>query len=654
MPLTSFRLRRTDDVGSYVREAGRYDSAIRGDDYVSPSGDFGNSTFSVQPFNLTKQTIIDGTRPGGSYDLYTSQIDIAWTLETALVEAPSETAPIEIHVVVNQYGEPLTVEDGLSVFSCNAANFVNTYRHSSVLYKPGTWLYYGLYIKYSDGATEWFERAAHLRTQIPRYYESLESLWQRIPEYYRALDYSEGDGDLRKFLSLFGWELDKTRTLIDSIVSINDPLTSPTPSLDAVAAQLGVPTNSIEIGTSRLRSVLSNIFNLRQRKGTADGIASFIAALTGCRVRFDSSTDTFYVYTQRVNLVSDPKFRQQDLNFFTGTPSDVNRTPFTLRKTDGGSALRDTSRNDDSIRNYNANPTAASVLAAYTTNVFVDSAASVGWGVYTYGAAFNAASAIPIIEEVNYEGQAISAASVAVVNSGGTGLKITIPSNATGAQTVVVYGRKPFYYRNDVIYYTSFDCNLSGASFINYRLIDNDKVFTYLETNPPDSFGESLYYDTWNTESAANQNIFLYGNGAFYNASSPGLATAGRFSLQQPDTPTVDNVEKAVVPALVFFAEPGESIIISRWLVEPNSVGRYFDGDDIYGGFVQQANQPNVVGIYDYRWGTDGGNNNEDFSYYTLDYDRIVTATERIVEEYLMPVNMIGQYTIEWNTIPGE
>jgi len=654
MALVSFRLRRTDDVGSYVREQGRLDSAVRSDNFIAPSGDFGSSTFSSQVFNLTKQTVVDNSRPGGSYDVYVSEVDLAWTLETALVENPSQTSPIEVHIVVNQYGEPLTVEDGVSVFSCNASNFVQTYRHSSTLYKPGTWLYYGFYIKYSDGATEWFERASELRVQIPRYYQSLESLWQRIPEYYRALDYSDGNGDLRRFLSLFGWELDKARTLIDSLVSINDPLTSPTPSLDAIAAQLGVPTNSVEIGTYRLRNVLSNIFNLRQRKGTADGIASFIAALTGCRSRFDAATDTFYIDTQRINFVSDPKFRQQDLNFYTGTPSNVDRTPFTLRKTDGGSALRNTDNNDDAIRNYNANPTAASALASYTTNVFVDSAASVGWGVYTYGAAFNAASAIPIIEQVDYNGESIPSGSVAVVNSGGTGLKITIPSNATGSQVVVVYGRKPFYYRNDVIYYTSFDCNLSGASFVNFRMIDNDNIINYLETNPPDSLGSSLYYDTWNTESAANQNIFLYGNGAFYNASAPGLATAGRFSIQQPDTPSVENVEKAIVPALVFFANPGETIVVSRWLVEPNAVGRYFDGDNIYGGFVQEANQPSVVGVSDYRWGKSGGNTNEDFSYYTLDYERIVTATERIVEEYLIPVNMIGQYTIEWDTIPGE
>ena len=652
MALVSFRLRRTDDVGSYVRQESRLDSAIRGDDYIVPSGSFGFSTFSAQPFNLSKQTILDATKPGGSYDLYTSEVDLEWNLETELVVGSVTPAPVELHVVVNQYGEPLTVEDGVTVFDCDSSNFVNNFRHSSTLYKPGTWLYYGLFLRYEDLASSWFERVANVYIQIPRYYQSLENLWQRIPEYYRALDYSDANGDLRRFLSLFGWELDRVRTLIDSLVSINDPSTSPTPALDAVAAQLGIPTNSVEIGTSRLRNILANVFNLRQRKGTADGIASFIAAITGCRTRFDSSTNTFYVYTQRVNLVSDPRFKNINVNFFTGSPSTLDRTPFTLRKSDGGSALRDTTNNDDAIRLYNANPVSVGDLAAYTTSVFVDSAASVGWGVYTYGSAFNAASAVPVIESVEYVGEDIVSSEIVVASATSNGIKITIPSNATGSQVVVVYARKPFYYRNDVTYYTSFDCNLNGASFVNFRMITNDNIRDYIEIEPPDSFGEALYYDTWNTQSAANQNIFLYGNGAYYNASAPGLATAGRFSIQQPETPSVENVEKAVVPALVFFADPGESITVARWLVEPNAVGKYFDGDDVFGGFVQQANQPNVVGVFDYRWGGEGAH--EAFSYYTLDYERVVTATERIVEEHLMPVNMIGQYSIQWDTIPGE
>ena len=655
MSLVSFRLRRTDDIGSLVRQVDRLDSAIRSDSYVVPS-DVGSgfSTFSATVMDIEEKTIIDATRPLGQYVVYEYDVLTNWTLTEPLVSEPATTSPIEIHLVVNQYGEPLTVEDGTTLFTCNSTNFVNTFRHVSSLYKPGTWLYYGFFIKYSNGSSEWFERVTSLSVQLPKYYQSVEDLWKRIPEYYRGLDYGAGNGHLRKYLSLFGWELDKTRSLIDSLITVNDPLTSPTVTLDAIAKQLGLPISTNDVGTARLRNVLLNVFNLRQRKGTTNGTLSFISALSGCQSSFNSSTDTFKIYSQRVNLLSDPKFRQEDLSFYIGSPSVLNRTPFTLRKTDGGSALRNPDANDDSIRNHNANPLSVGELAAYTTTTTANTAASVGWGVYTYGSVYSAGASAPTVEAIIYGGEETAGASVNVVNVNGDGIKITIPNEATGPQVVVVYGRKPFYYRNSVTYYSSFNCSLTGASFVNFRFITNDNVQSYIEIDPPDFVGESLFYDSWNTESAANQNIFLYGNTAYYNASAPGLATAGRFSLQHPETLDIDNVEKAVVPALVFLANPGESIIVSKWLVEPNAVGRYFDGDDVYGGFIFQANQPNVVGTADYRWGPNGGDDNENFSYYTLDYARVSDVVNRVVSDSLIPVNMIGNYTISWNTIPGD
>lgn len=655
MALVSFRLRRTDDVGSYLREVDRLDSAIRGDSYIAPSPatDTAFSTFSATVMNLQERVIVDPSRPGGQYTSYQYEVLTEWDLTEGLVAEPSTVSPTEIHIVVNQYGEPLTVEDGTTIFTCNSSNYVETFTHVSSLYKPGTWLYYGFFIRYSDGTVDWFERVANVTVQLPRYYQSLEDLWVRVPEHFRALDYSEGRGSLRKFLSLFGWELDKMRTLVDSLITINDPLTSPTPALDAIARQLGVPVTSLDIGTARLRSVLLNIFNLRQRKGTANGISSFISAISGCQTRFDSDTNTFYVYSQRVNLLSDPKFRQQDLSFYLGSPAAIGRSPFTLRLDGGGSALRNEGADNNTLRRSTSNLVSIDDLAEYTTTITSDAAASVGWGVYTYGSFMSSAASVPNIDTIIYDGEATSA-SVPVVGANGNGIQIEIPADATGSQVVVVYGRKPFFYRNDITYYTSFNCKLSGASFVNMRFIEHDHIVSYVETNPPDSLGEALFYDSWNTESAANQDIFLYGNDAFYNASAPGLATAGRFSIQHPKTTNKTNVEKVVVPALIFFADPGEKIVVSKWIVEPNSSGKYFDGDDIFGGFIQQANQPSVVGIADYRWGPNGGDTNENFSYYTLDYARVVDAVERVVENNLVPVDMIGNYTISWNTIPGE
>ena len=64
--------------------------------------------------------------------------------------------------------------------------------------------------------------------------------------------------------------------------------------------------------------------------------------------------------------------------------------------------------------------------------------------------------------------------------------------------------------------------------------------------------------------------------------------------------------------------------------------------------------QRSAVGLSDYRWGPNGGDNNENFSYFTLDYGRVTSAIERVLEEHLVPVTMVGTYTVQYNVIPGE
>lgn len=654
MALVSFRLRRTDDVGSYVREEARLDSAIRSDNYVAPSETFGTSTFDVFVLNVEKDTVIDASRPSGEYTQYTSTVELSWTLETELETNPASTAPVGIWIVVNQYGEPVTVEDGNVVFSCDASTYVETTTHISTTLKPGSWLYYGFFIKYSDGTTEWFEQVATQYVQIPKYYESTATLWNKIPEYYRALDASSANNNLYDFLSLFGWELDKIKSLIDSVVTINDPLISTTPALELIAKQLGIPNTAAEIGTNKLRNILLNVFELRKRKGTAFGTAAYVSALSGCPAVFDTTTNTLKVTSQRVNLISDPKFRQQDVSFYVGTPSVIDRTPFILRSSSGGAALRNPDSNDDALRAYTSNPLSLGELAEYTTVTTTNTAASVGWGVYTYGASFDTSASVPNIDNVIYDGEIVSGASVSTVASNGNGLRIEIPSNASGSQTVVVYGRKPFYYRETNVYNTSFYANLSGASFINFRFIAYDDIINTLEIDPPDYYGETLFHDSWNTGTADSNNLFLYGADSNYNASSPGLATIGRYAVEHPQALGASYTEIPIVPALVFTANPGDIIILSKWLVEPNSFGKYFDGDEIFGGFVREANQASPIGLSDYRWGPDGGNTNQDFSYYTLDYGRVVSAVTRVVEEHLLPITLINTYTIEWNVIPGD
>jgi len=210
MALVSFRLRRTDNNGSLVRGESRTDNSIRSDGYVVASSDTGLSTFDAFVFNVDKQVV-------NNTNVYTSTLRLTWTLETPLEDSPAVTAPIGLHIVYNLYGEPLTIEDGVSVFTCDLATYVETVEHITTNIKPGSWVYYGFFIKYSDGTNVWYERVVTNYVQIPTYYGSIDSMWQRVPEYYRALDQSDANNHLYRFLELFGWELDSLRSLIDSL-----------------------------------------------------------------------------------------------------------------------------------------------------------------------------------------------------------------------------------------------------------------------------------------------------------------------------------------------------------------------------------------------------------------------------------------------------
>jgi hypothetical protein len=350
--------------------------------------------------------------------------------------------------------------------------------------------------------------------------------------------------------------------------------------------------------------------------------------------------------------LSDPKFRQQNVIFRLGSPASIDRNALGLRTTDQASTLRDTASTSLSLRNFSS--VTPGNLTAYTTNLATSTSASVGWGVYTSGFVFSSAASVPVLNNVTYGGENIPFNSIPVVASNGNGLSVTIPESATGPQTVIVYGRKPFMYHTSLPYYTSFNCNLNGASFANMRFMTYDTIINDIEQPIPDSINEAFFYDSWNNTSASNQGLYTLGVDVQYNNVNPAEATSGRFALALPLPNSGAYTNKVVVPALMFSVDPGESIVISEWLVEPLSLGKYFDGDTVTGGFVQAANQSSAIGLSDYRWGPSGGQNNQDFSYYTLDYGRVTSIVESMIDEHIVPVTMIGDYTLNWDVIPGD
>lgn len=555
MVTTSFTLRKTSvGFGSYNRAVAD-DVALRSDGFVSTTNALvGTSTFSANIINL-------------------NSILLSWDLSFSLVASSEDPAPTELVIVASTTGEPQTVKDGVFVFS-TTSNSISSYS-DSVRVEQGRWVYYSLFAKYSDFvspvATQWYERLTSLYIQVPRSYNSINNLWSRIPEYYRNLDAAQEGQPLYNFLELFGWEMDRTRTLIDTIALSNDPDIAVTPALEQLAYQLGLETTIPAVGTTKIRKLLGSIGRIRKTKGTIESINYYINALTGCPVTYiydaGTSNHIFKVHSQRVNFVKDPKFSQA----ITGSTTT----------------------------------TGASYMVANTV--------APTWGVYSYGA---------------------TTSTGASVSTDGSQLTVTNLS-ASDNITVFVYQRNEFPYYRPANLYTTFTPTLSaGASFTNFHIAETDAISFWESNYPPLSMPSDWFLDTWNT-------------------SKTELLPDSRFPSQKryeitSNSASVNPIN--VFPVLAFSLDAGASIKVKDWLVEHFAPGEYFDGDTKEGGYIPTL-AGSGIGTYDYRW---AGTARESFSYYMLDYKRISEITEDIIKNYIAPVTIKDNVTLEWNYYYGK
>lgn len=318
MTTTSFTLRKTSvGYGSYLQNNGD-DSALRSDQYIPLTAAVGDTnTFSANV--ITNDEVL-----------------LEWTLSFSLVTSSAEPAPIALAIVASPTGEPITVKDGVLVTKVTS-NTVSSFTDTTKV-REGRWVYYSLFVEYSDFGSPtpitWYERAASVYVQIPKAYGSVDNFWNRVPEYYRELDYKEDGNPLYNFLELFGWEVDRTRTLIETVALSNDPELAVTPALRELAYEVGLEVDIDVVGTTKTRTLMQNIGYLRRRKGTVESIIAYLAALTGSRVDYVNATvgasqsHIFNVHSQRVNFVKDPQFTQA-----LGSPSGSSNTYYVSSST---------------------------------------------------------------------------------------------------------------------------------------------------------------------------------------------------------------------------------------------------------------------------------------------------------------------------------
>ena len=410
MAYTSFSLRKqTSGFGSYLQQAGATDSALQADGISSA---------------VVIEALTTGTNTFTANIISSGTVRLEWTLEDTLVDTvTSGYQPIELLIISSFSGEPVTIRDGVFVESITSET-LDTYFDDVPEVSEGRWVYYSLFVKYSTGSSYWYTRVATLYIQIPIAYNSVEDLWSKIPQYYRELDYQQeklenGYTPLYSFLELFGNEIDRTRTLVESIAISNDPELAVTPALSQLAYETGLEITVDDLGTSKVRTLLNNIGTLRQQKGTIGSICSYISAMSGCPVTYTYNAalpkpHVFTVYAQRVNFISDPEFRNATITTSSGTVTQGGTTYYAKLQ---------------------------------TTNT---------WGIYSYGT------------------NTMGASNPVIVTNTDTGITLTMPANSYATRTVMVYPRKPFPYVGSTTYGNSYNyTGTAGASFSALRTSTN-------------------------------------------------------------------------------------------------------------------------------------------------------------------------------------
>lgn len=304
---------------SWVELGPDVDTALRADGYTPPPAAAPSSYFSAV---------------ASSYD----EVSLEWGVADLGTSSSTLSTPQFIVIVYSDKGEPQTVNSGVSVyqFSSSGSNLHNQSTHPNAYPKSGQWAYYSLFVNYGGVGGSYYERVASVRVLVPYNHKSTQYLYSKIPLYYRNEDYragvtasqesldilggvswpAESDGyrvgELYKFLSIFGFDMDRIRTILDYQMVSKDPAVADSQVLDSLAYQLGLGVRSIDLGAARLRNLLNDIGYSRRSKGTYKQITTVLQSLSGCRVEVDRNAGTagsgqFLVYDQRVNYITDPR-----------------------------------------------------------------------------------------------------------------------------------------------------------------------------------------------------------------------------------------------------------------------------------------------------------------------------------------------------------
>lgn len=325
MARISFTVRRADpDTGGTLRSTrsdGTYDSSLKADGIQFAAASNPNAFLEANPVGY-------------------GAIEVNWGIPLFDRDADGNpdfngTTVGIVHPVLcySLDGPPETVDSGIVLYDGYTSS---TYTHLSTDARPmteGRWVYYSLFAFYASdvGQDERYEKLAHIQIMNTKNYGSTLDLWDRIPNFYKTEDYKQAvldnsfytddsdyvkyylgstpqngyAGPLYKYLSIVGYNIDYTRSIIDYVMTARDPAFAGEDTLNAISDQLGIDFKSSDLGVKRLRSMLDGVGKYRRRKGTRAAIEHYVKSITGSDIEIGTNNG-ISIFSQRVNYVLDP------------------------------------------------------------------------------------------------------------------------------------------------------------------------------------------------------------------------------------------------------------------------------------------------------------------------------------------------------------
>jgi hypothetical protein len=326
----SLRLRDTTVEGGM--RAPTVNAPLRADAYVQP--------VTIQATNSLRATIVNYDT-----DLDEHQAVVYWNTGDALATGtPSSGVRLsEIRINFSRVGYPEFWSDGENIgsFAPGSAEVspimfgIATSEEGVQSFVGGgfspsaavsNWVYFSMFLRYTDsGGNVYTTRESTDSALIPTNYKMAESMLNRIPKYYRLVDDLQGSSHLRKFISVFGWEADQFRTLVDELMVLKDPNRVHYKGLNRLAAMAGLAFTASELRPAQLRELIQDSDRYFNQKGRSSALVDLLSVITDSEVSCRGFTNTgssvtaayqrakFTLSAGRLNLITNPRF--------VGTPS---------------------------------------------------------------------------------------------------------------------------------------------------------------------------------------------------------------------------------------------------------------------------------------------------------------------------------------------